>query len=499
MNITAATRLALSKNLTVKNKLVGASKISFTRLFSTNMSKSGISLDKVLTNPCVLKSTETVLKTDVVLRALPYKVTSPQHSEPPILINNGKEMTPREIFEEDLQSFTPQFVCVQIDPMKYSKANQQIGKVYIKQQQNKDVKDDKKLEEKNNKFIDKKLDGMLHPDHGDSSLINMGIAEGYFDIKYPKFAGKFRLEKIFDEDLKQIIPKVHKGTADEKELDIFNQRLKSVKPLLDFAINEFHVFPPKGKDVFTPGPCIYHGMEEIYKQCFFNLIDICLVEYPEPLSRLFLHKIADLDYYKAKEIYEGVITCGEELSQRSQMLGFGPLVSKAFQKRIIHEIFPNICVNPRDEYIASHIYQLSDRGYKTMVYLGEANFEGVKKLLEDPPKHIKIPNTLANADMSLFEEDIAPKDQYGNIEDDPIKIEENRTKIPENWKDQIEAHAMLEAAFGTMAWGEPYLKNQFPYLKVYREDIHDDMYMKFQQYFKEKYVEHRKPIDKIFK
>lgn len=50
--------------------------------------------------------------------------------------------------------------------------------------------------------------------------------------------------------------------------------------------------------------------------------------------------------------------------------------------------------------------------------------------------------------MSLFEEEIAPKDQYGNIEDDPVKIEENRTKIPENWKDQIEAHAMLEAAFG---------------------------------------------------
>mmetsp|Transcript_15594 Transcript_15594/g.13635 ORF Transcript_15594/g.13635 Transcript_15594/m.13635 type:complete len:113 (-) Transcript_15594:25-363(-) len=110
-------------------------------------------------------------------------------------------------------------------------------------------------------------------------------------------------------------------------------------------------------------------------------------------------------------------------------------------------------------------------------------------------------NFLANADMVLFAESGLNEEQkynqvLGGGSSTPTK---ERKEIPEDWKERIEIHSMLEVAQGTMAWGERYLHNQFPYIQIFREDIDDSDYEKFKKHFKEKYFEYKEPMDKIYK
>lgn len=49
-----------------------------------------------------------------------------------------------------------------------------------------------------------------------------------------------------------------------------------------------------------------------------------------------------------------------------------------------------------------------------------------------------------------------------------------------------------------MAWGEKYLKNQFPYIEENRADIDDKEYQKLQVRFKHHYMRHKKTYNTVF-
>ena len=100
----------------------------------------------------------------------------------------------------------------------------------------------------------------------------------------------------------------------QKKKNISNKRIASVKDILDYASTKY-----LSKRNASP----YYGMKEIYKETFKKLIDVCLIDYPEPLSRLYLGKYAELDYYKCKEIFESIMIAGEQLSKASKIMGFG--------------------------------------------------------------------------------------------------------------------------------------------------------------------------------
>lgn len=261
-----------------------------------------------------------MLKSDVILRAMPYKVVSPQHEEPAVLVNEGVEMTPTEIFKSDLKKYRPEVTCVQIDPMRYSSFCAKVRKVQQKEHQNKDIKDDPDTVVKNNKYIDKIFDGMLHPMHGEGSTMNLKVVEMDFNAENPRLNLATPLEKFFTPELQSLVLKIRSGKSTPEEQELLNFKIESIRPLLDFAAENYHQYPGSSSPI--PNSCHYHGIEEIYKQTFFSLMDVCLIEYPEPLARLFLNHNIKLDYKQAKEIYEGVIMYGESVSKNSVDLGF---------------------------------------------------------------------------------------------------------------------------------------------------------------------------------
>lgn len=86
-------------------------------------------------------------------------------------------------------------------------------------------------------------------------------------------------------------------------------------------------------------------------------------------------------------------------------------------------------------------------------------------------------NFLANWDNGLFDDREFPEeDEVEKIKAKLNKIPKKKTQTNQNWEEIIDINAILEATLGTMAWGEAYIHNQFPYILVYREDIDDDDY-----------------------
>ena len=49
-----------------------------------------------------------------------------------------------------------------------------------------------------------------------------------------------------------------------------------------------------------------------------------------------------------------------------------------------------------------------------------------------------------------------------------------------------------------MVWAEPYLQNQFPYIKKFKEDLNDKEYSELKNIFKTKFMGYKKTKDKVF-
>jgi hypothetical protein len=143
-------------------------------------------------------------------------------------------------------------------------------------------------------------------------------------------------------------------------------------------------------------------------------------------------------------------------------------VPSVFKRKIAYKHYPQYFVIPTDEYLAGIIAMLSMKNLTCLAYVGEPHFEGVKKLLETGMRDHGVEVMLPNSTYELDKEDMdSSMDEEANDELKRKFKEFNKTHLnPNNELDEerVQKQAILEAALGTMVWGEPYIHNQFQYL-----------------------------------
>ena len=247
------------------------------------------------------------------MRSLPYKVLSPKYGQPPTLLCDNTEFNIQDLISKDIKRSKANVVCVQLDPMLYARSAMEFKKIIHKQNYEEELKDDPVQVEKNLKILSKIFDNTLHPLHGEFSGINMKIVEIMFNSIH-QISNSQKFSNFFDPKTVEIIHKFHHGEITSEEENYLQQRIKSVQDILDFASTEY---------ISQLNPSPYHGMEEIYKSTFGKLIDVCLIDYPEPLNRLYMDKYAKLDYHKCKGIYESIMISGEQLGRESEAIEYG--------------------------------------------------------------------------------------------------------------------------------------------------------------------------------
>lgn len=165
----------------------------------------------------------------------------------------------------------------------------------------------------------------------------------------------------------------------------------------------------------------------------------------------------------AQEIFEKVLNQGKKLQQET-----GKKVPSVFKRKIAYECYPQYFVIPTDEYLAGLIVRQTMKDLTCLVYVGEPHFEGVKKLLQTGMKFKGVEMILPNTQYELDEEDMDISMNHVVESEFKKKLDEfNKEHLnPNNESDEerIQKQAILEAALGTMVWGEPYIHNQFQYL-----------------------------------
>ena len=156
-------------------------------------------------------------------------------------------------------------------------------------------------------------------------------------------------------------------------------------------------------------------------------MDVCLGAMPEAIFRMYLwSQPIDFEFIFSKI-----------LGQVKQSKHAGSV-----SRQIAYELYPELFIQPKAEYMASMLYKLCNAGIAPVwVYVGNAYFDQLQAILHEMPAGIKhefyINNTRWRDDRS---------DEAKNDLDTTIKN-----------------HAILDVILNSKTWGESYLKGRVPF------------------------------------
>mmetsp|Transcript_15594 Transcript_15594/g.13634 ORF Transcript_15594/g.13634 Transcript_15594/m.13634 type:complete len:251 (-) Transcript_15594:454-1206(-) len=248
--------------------------------------------------------------------------------------------------KEDLRNTQAQMVMIQLDPMPYAEMSKKVMKIKIEEELIAET--DRVQAQKNFKEFIKEMNSQLHPNHGLLSILDLSLIEILFNAQN-KNKNEVKFVDFLDKKTHQLILKSHLEELTIDEETFLNERKEKIQGLLEFLYEN---------SLSKVNPSPYYGMDLVFKSALNSTIDICFCEHPEPLNRLYAYTTANLDKEKTKSILDASIHIGTNLFNASQIFGNDKKLAKVYQRRTLNEIFPDLFVKPRDEYIASQIIQL---------------------------------------------------------------------------------------------------------------------------------------------